>query len=1283
MIFLNLITGLYSTKCEEHRTLDEMARLFFKIFLETLPLANQTSFAIKMDNSFHPFATRERIHLLLNEIEPKCKGNAENSHQIDWEITIKYSQKELNFRVFLIKGKAPSELSILSFEFTKSDGSKVTSFLPENMFSLFHREAQIEVLVNGYVMAGILDASVRSIDTGSIPRLFTNTQVGSQEDGFTEYTLRRTPNPALNSKGLIRNLTDGVDVVLMNWRESVGEGETSWSVETQFRFIPQEDLPPDFQNMVTLSISEEEFLKKSYFFGFEGIQIASTSFKNDSNQDIRDGTFLFDVMNSNVNESKVSLSPTDWPGLLPGSGQLTERFFLARVLSENYFDRIQSDPLFDPSTLKSPLNQLLTSKKAFISTEKVLRVCELLVRQSTLEVFDNLLLFKAEQEMKKSGEPVIQFVKVSEQSEDEQTQDKGFLESKKVYEFRLLVKFDQKHFNHRELPERVSTNIIQLNSILLRIIQEPFEQDYFFSRGQGSVLALEFYYDAKEFSRVYGSWTKFFSFGQETDLSTQMSDVSLLDFQSILSQQSSGSVSPHLELVNRTSTPRIPLISDLDDSQLLEERESIIETASPKVQHKSQPTQQSPVVETPTKNVQKAHSNRTETSGNQIQEGDSTPNETTVQENDSSQSEVSSLPNTSSEVTETELKSTEEELAALQRKSIVTKFPYEFSFAEYLKENPTKRHVDRQNIKMAKYFVSLFLSQTAKTLFSEDQPSKDHFLWIPIKKNNDYSNHPIHDFSFQEIQLALVDATIDARVLDSVEMSKRLHTAVDQISFPLKLNNAIYYLVLRFSRRSRETLESNSLDLQITIFESLLEEGFDSPDLEALDLKKAYEEPVDTWQSLIMNKQTMFNLIEKLDYLILKRDEDIPELFFYTENENEEFDDEEKGLGGDPTFVYNQASRTYEFDLVTAPIAKLVRVPMVPGRETARKYEYSDFSSDNHYKIRFSFDTLDLSLDPSQNNYENYQVLSIAFKFEFGACPLEFVSHFKIKDSITCKKVYSDRKYMLEFSDSEKAPLKGDFLTTPSLRMYLLWPEKVDQVADSDLKQRAQEDQVEEVESSTFARGLVYRFIKNHSVHLERHLYSSTGAETSKPALEALAQKALESFKKSGFLLGKSPGRFQAKTLTNILKAVALHENTALAEETGFADCMRNKPQEDQSVFQNFAEALSVHMHKHSKKFGALKKVESGEHYRLKVELNNSAYKGKGWLEYLTADENEDFLKKMEYLEHYEKYRVGISEFAQFDVAQMRYIFGEQATVRLLEGLDTIWEHTLVERLLI
>jgi virulence-associated protein VapD len=126
---------------------------------------------------------------------------------------------------------------------------------------------------------------------------------------------------------------------------------------------------------------------------------------------------------------------------------------------------------------------------------------------------------------------------------------------------------------------------------------------------------------------------------------------------------------------------------------------------------------------------------------------------------------------------------------------------------------------------------------------------------------------------------------------------------------------------------------------------------------------------------------------------------------------------------------------------------------------------------------------------------------------------------------------------------------------------------------------------------------------------------------------------------------------------------------------------MATPKQENKSTFQNFQKSIKVFNHKHSDKFDSLKSVKIKESYRLKAELDSYAFKGTLGSDYLNDPKNHEFTQKMMYMENYEKYQVNISKYQHLDMGQMRFNFGQQASIHLIEGLDDVWKH--MRRLLI
>jgi hypothetical protein len=225
-----------------------------------------------------------------------------------------------------------------------------------------------------------------------------------------------------------------------------------------------------------------------------------------------------------------------------------------------------------------------------------------------------------------------------------------------------------------------------------------------------------------------------------------------------------------------------------------------------------------------------------------------------------------------------------------------------------------------------------------------------------------------------------------------------------------------------------------------------------------------------------------------------------------------------------------------------------VNIPNLPNHSTGQKFEYSDFSSDNLYKVKAQFKTIKFSLDPAKNNYSEYQKLEMIFKFKPGECPEEFETVFRFNDRIKCSKIFSDGRYMLEFKDPKTHEGLFEVPIEQSLRMYLLWPDHVEGLEDEDIKQSRQEMQIDEIDANPYQRNLIYRFISNRSVHLEKYLYSETGSENDKQVIQAHAQSIYSAFSaKKKEIVKQNKGKKKSKEkldfpmftpvhMTNIIK---------------------------------------------------------------------------------------------------------------------------------------------------
>ena len=1231
-VFFLLATSILlspTLACAQFPMLDEMSVLFLKIFFYNLHLVDQSNFYIKSQQKFQQYATREQFTQLINSLQIDCDPAIDQSAALLWQIDMMHQSTQFAFKAKLTPGQNPQELTQISFAFSAKTGTDLTSIFKDNFFSFLQNELLMESLINGFFMTAVMDSSVKTLDIMQMPRIFADLQHSADMDGYQKYSLRRAFARSNLGRGLYTNMIEGEDVIFFDWKKIVATQKNSLTLQMHFQLQPQLELPADFEEALVHSICEEEHLSRNYFIGFEGVQIGQSPIQDESGLSVIDGEYLFDLHNSLPNRSKLSQLGSKFGPLSNSAQKLTEKYLLGRLLTAD-LGSVPSEQLKDT---QSQLDSKVEGAKILLTTEKVLSVATFLIRRLNPEVFDNLELVKAEREMAKRTQNTIQLLQLTSESHPKGTVKGKFVSEDQVFEYRLIVKFNEECFDHRKIPAQLLTTIVQLNSCFLRFKNVPFSADVFGKYSTGNMVLLEFYYDQTEFHNFSESWQQFFTFGSEVNTSVSISDLA----------------------VNVSST--VTTVFEANESEDSERSDEVVSAVSSET-----PIEHTTPSHAPSKIIKPIISSQSETTQTIDTESASKDSQ---DESQGDQIESSQMPD---------------------RADLVAHFPFDLYYSEFLKlPNIPQRHVDKQNLKLAKYLAALFLSSVVEHFFPEGECSDDHFMWLTVKQHGNKANLPIHNFSFEEMQIALLNASVDIRIVEMVEIDSRLFDQVDQITFSIKLAEGVYFLVFRFSRRDASSFHTETLHFQFFVLLSGSEQKYEAPDMNALEAQKLNPEPISVWHSLIVNRMVMYNLLEKIDFLVFKRSEEIPELFFYNDSDSPEFEHEEKGLEGEPSFIYDQSTRTYLFDVVTAPIAKRVQIPNLPDRPTGQRFEYSDFSSDNHYKAKVRFDTVDLALDPSKNNYDEYQKMTIVFKFEFGACPVEFETFFKFTDETTCRKIFSEGRYMVEFRDA--AALEGDFDVPieESLRMYLLWPDEVEGVEDGNLVQSAQESQIDEVDSSSFGRNLVYRFILNRSVHLEKFLYAENEAENSEKALREIAEVYHQKFKDTIHQKKSKikPPIIKSKKIVNLVKAIVLHENSALTQETGFTDLMKNPVKKNRSEFENFQHVVKVLCHKHSANFGELKKVKVDNVYRLKVELDSYAYKGTTWADYLNNPSNADFLGKMTYLENYEKYKAYLSKYEQFDLAQMRFNFGQQASIHLVEGLDQLWVHMRKKKLLI
>lgn len=618
------------------------------------------------------------------------------------------------------------------------------------------------------------------------------------------------------------------------------------------------------------------------------------------------------------------------------------------------------------------------------------------------------------------------------------------------------------------------------------------------------------------------------------------------------------------------------------------------------------------------------------------------------------------------------------------RKKINDEFPFKVIFKDAMTasesgESPVHPH----SLLLSRYLVKEYLLWSVHALdISEDDVEDGRFFEYPVREpaSGKIVNEPVK----RELEPLLEDlelATVDTRVVKNVTINSVLYNEVDQVTFVVKENRGLFFLIFRFARRDAIHWKPNTFRLEFMVHLSDKASGFETPNLDSDEFSNLYASSTDTFKGALWEKEFVWGFTQIVDALVFKKKESVVEIMFDDiDPDTQDFVHKQKNADGTKAFVFDSRRREISYDLVTFPFKETRGEPNKKGTQKSPKRgvfeprDDQDFSGGNHFKVKAAFVTANFATDTAtrRKQMEEYEKLALEFTLEFGDCPKTFVTNFQFIPSLKCTKIFSEGKYMLEFKDSAQKDISNEVQIERVLRLYTFWPE-IDELDDEQkMELRVNHHQGGFLGFSAYERHLTYRLLVVNSVHLESFVSDEDNGETSDAELEVIAQREVERLDSAGKDQGESP-KVTKGDVDNTLRAISLNENEFLPLEKNFLKYLLAPDRKNKSQFGTIAGGLAVMKHVDDSDYEEVPAdVETGR-YNLKVELTPKGFSQEKVIKYFQSKDNEVFFKKMQHLENEEKYVVEVEDYYHFNAANARVNSGQEIVVKLVEGDDSIW----------
>jgi hypothetical protein len=593
--------------------------------------------------------------------------------------------------------------------------------------------------------------------------------------------------------------------------------------------------------------------------------------------------------------------------------------------------------------------------------------------------------------------------------------------------------------------------------------------------------------------------------------------------------------------------------------------------------------------------------------------------------------------------------------------------------------------------------------------------------------------------TLDEIQKIISSTLVHAAKLPKALINKTTFKNVDQVVYGVKKNEGMMYLFFRFAKT--ETWDSDQQAFNWEFFAHLVKggKGFSPPDLSSGGYPEFYPLSLELL-TFLESRKVMYTLAEEMDNYGMKMnveqksmvvsdqyDEETDYLEFYDSNPDRFqrnknshpkvfFQSGEEIKKGLPRFVDDYEKREFQVNLITYPLKYTMKDPtyrQVPHKDTQKAFpekipahvdkrhddDILDFAGEEFYNIRGQYVKMNVSQNPRKREFElqSFDLLTMTFTLTRSKCPVLYEQSFTFTPNTTCRKVYKDHRYMLEFKDTNTSEFTKEVPVERVIRIYTFLPD-TDTPTDSENLKKKFDLHVntklgeEYADITSYQSHLVYKFFIVSSMDLESKRFKNKLELTP----EQLKSEGVKIFQKV-----KTKSNFKQWTASNemvaqMLKGIATKENDFAVTNEKFLKLFKSPQSKNKSEFGKMEDKLEVVAYlqdgvpsleynvqpDHPITFGVrffttMGKDLSGDEKELKAMASAEDSK-QGFLQ-----GNAEFALKKNFFELVEKYHVEVRDYEYFDMVNARYEVGYEVNVQLMEQPDPNYFDTKRRALLV
>ena len=755
-------------------------------------------------------------------------------------------------------------------------------------------------------------------------------------------------------------------------------------------------------------------VEKGFFFGLSGIEMDRSPLAIDEfKAGMWSADYLFDMGENleNFYKSNKGLVDTEVGGKI--KGELDSQFLLMRAMSYNTKDLIDkleiADTIDQYETQANLFPTLVEKNLKDMKKVDVLETIKKLMVVSGYQFFEDQAVIDKILQSNQPPESYLEFNELTELIDESET---NFATGKRyIYSTHLTV--DQLALNRDHLERTAFAVLLQLASSKIVIQKEALKSVYFGDVSEGFIIKISILLDEGKYNQFLKNANDIFGYDVDNDLDEQS--------QSSHKMQILGTLK-HPNHISDESLLNIRESEDLDNSSIKHKQK--IYSRDPMLQnhHTSGRTSQATV-------IHKSGSNHTHTS-----------NETEID-------------------------------PKVLEKQIIEAFPFETTMHDIEKMDHSERPVLLHHIWITNFIMNQFLQQSQEEFGIHD--NDESFLFVTYLNSGKPSNYDLKKRKFHEIEEALKTALIHVEALFNFDFGGKTFKIVDQISYCIKIDQGVFYMVFQVPRIDVAMLPLN--EFQFKTFMTTQQ----TPAQISKDPQ--YDAATRFIFSEFASADVMEHFLRMVEGYVFGQTNQLAPFNIVMPTHLE-----------DGKFVYDKVKGTLKGNYFTHKQQRLLKENLADNIKTELRQGFTAiYYGEDEFIFDVKYTNLEIPIDPRDLDYQGFfDFAYMTLTRKWGKCPPEIELNFIGSTSTECHKVYGEKGLELSFQEPNSVTNLHDMEVTRSLRLHSYWdaPEYNQFVEDA-----GNEEELK-IEKNGFDSDLHFMVKKSMSIDIKDLFFEDDGS---------------------------------------------------------------------------------------------------------------------------------------------------------------------------------------------